>query len=1114
MFRSSYFILIFLIIYIFSVGMFSHSANPILEKLSPKHTGIHFSNEIKDNKTDNIMIYSNFYGGAGVGVIDINNDGLQDLFFAGNQTADKLYLNQGNLSFKDISDQAGILDDGGWSSGVLVGDVNGDQLLDIYITRELYDDDPDLRKNKLYLNNGDLTFTEKSQEFGVDDNQRTRHGCFLDYDKDGDLDIFLCNQPPNPGDYSKYYNTELLLPEYSMKLYANEGNKFVDVTSKAGLFKTGFPNSVSASDLNNDGWVDLFVSNDFWVEDWIFINNGDGTFTEKIHELANHISFSSMGVDAGDINNDGLLDIMVLDMVAEDNYRLKANMSGMDPAAFWHVVNTGGHHQYMFNMLHLNNGAGNLSDIAQLANVASTDWSWSVLMADLDNDGWKDIFVTNGLMRDIRNKDASKKFPDYLEKSLYEYLQKNPNPDSLGIWDIVDIEKALELVPSEKLANYVFKNNGDLTFSKKVEEWGIEEKTFSNGSAYADLDNDGDLDLIINNINDPASIYKNNTIENNLGNYLRIKLSSTQQDMNLFGTKIWITTGNAKQFFEITGSRGMYSCSEPDAHFGLGKETLVDEIKIQWPNDKISILKEVQANQTISVDYQKSNPVNRVIDEPIAAMLSVVSDTSILRYNHTENEFDDYKMQVLMPHKMSTQGPHLTKGDINNDGLEDLFIGGAVKEPDQLFVQNELGEFKPLVVPAFEADKTFESLGSVFFDVEGDGDLDLYVVSGGNEFNPSSKYYQDRLYLNHGDGQFEKSTDRIPQIITSGSKVRATDYDHDGDVDLIIGGRHKPWSYPEASVTVLLENEDGILSDKTQELAPDLLNVGMINDIKWIDYNGDGWQDLLLAGEWTPIVILENLQGKFIRLETNGLENSTGWWFSLEAADIDGDGDQDFVAGNLGLNYKYKASPNEPFEVYYYDFDKNSSKDVVLTYYNYGIKYPLRGKQCSSEQVPMLNTKFKTYDLFASSDVFEIYGEESLENALHFEAKTFASSYIENLGSGRFSMHELPIQAQLSSINDVLINDYNRDGFMDLLIAGNLYNAEVETTRNDAGYGLILLGDGAGAFDPLSRFESGLFIPENVKSMLEIKTEKSEYILIGINDEPMKVYSRNFSNVE
>lgn len=1082
----------------------------LFSALPASHTKIQFNNKLKDTKADNIMIYSNFYGGAGVGVGDINNDGLPDLYFAGNQVADKLYLNKGGLVFEDITKKAGIAEDGGWSSGVLFGDVNQDGFQDIYVTRELYDDDPELRRNKLYLNQGDNTFKEQAAAYGIDDNQRTRHATFLDYDKDGDLDLFLLNQPPNPGEYSSFKKTELIKDEYSARLYQLNGQKYKDVTVEAGLKKTGFPNSVTASDLNGDGWTDLYVANDFWIGDWYYINNGDGTFTDKIHDNLRHTSFSSMGVDAGDINNDGQLDMIIVDMVAEDNYRLKANMSGMNPAAFWKVVDEGGHYQYMFNTLQLNVGEGQFSDVAQLGNVASTDWSWSALFADLDNDGWKDIYITNGLMRDIRNNDAVKAFKKYVESAIHDYLQEHPEPGEISIWDIVDIEKALELTPSQKLSNYVFKNNGDLTFSQKMDEWGLDQETFSNGAAYADLDLDGDLDLVVNNVNDKALVYQNHTIEKGGGNFLRIIPTVQSKVVSEMGTKVWIETAAGPQFQEITGVRGMYSTSESVAHFGLGTRTTVDKIKIRWPDGKEVVMENVQANQVLTVDHAQAAHPAKADSRPSTPYLQDISQQVGIEFQHRENEFDDYRMQVLLPHKMSAMGPALAVADVNGDGLDDFFVGGAAGQAAGLFVQAPDGAFEPIAQETFQAHKIREDVGAVFFDLENDGDPDLYVVSGGNEFNPSSTSYQDRLYLNDGNGKFSDATQRLPAFISSGSKVLPFDIDQDGDTDLFVAGRHVPWAYPLPASSYLLINNDGQFEDQTAVWAPELQEIGMVNDAQWLDYDRDGLTDLCLVGEWMVPTLLKN-DGKSLKKveDIEAFNQARGWWFSLEAADVDGDGDQDLIAGNLGLNYKYKASPTEPFEVYYYDFDDNGSEDVVLTYYNHGQVFPLRGRQCSSEQMPILKEKFPNYDLFASSDVFDIYGEQKLQNALHYEATDFASTYFENLGNGQFKAHPLPKLAQLSSINDILIEDFNNDQAPDILIAGNLYHAEVETARNDAGYGLLMLAEGNGEFTPLPAAESGLFIPREVKYLAKINYRKNDCILVASNNDHLRILKKS-----
>ncbi|APA64712.1 VCBS repeat-containing protein [Maribacter sp. 1_2014MBL_MicDiv] len=1074
--------------------------------LSSNDTGIDFNNIIKDDKDKNIFAYANFYGGAGVGVGDFNNDGLQDIFFAGNMVPDKLYLNKGNLVFEDVTIKAGIKNFDGWSTGVTIADINNDGHLDIYVSRELYDENPEWRRNLVYINNGDGTFTEKAEELSIANTERTRHATFIDFDKDGLLDLFLLTQPPNPGSLSQYHNADnLLIPEYALKLYKNNGTTFKDVSKTAGIDRTGFPNAVSASDINNDGWPDLYVANDFYAPDFLFLNNQDGTFTSIEKNALKQTSYYSMGVDVADINNDQNLDVFVLDMVSEDNFRLKSNMSGMNIGAFWKVVEDGGGYQYMYNTLQLNNGNETFSNIAQFTGMSATDWSWSNLIADFDNDGLKDTYVTNGLLRDIRNTDADKNVAHYINTTRAQWLQNNPNAQNVkSIWDIVDLEKAVSMVPSQPLKNYAYQNLGDLEFKNTSTEWGLDNESFSNGSAYADLDNDGDLDLVVNNINSEAFIYRNNSEAKPNSNYLRIQLVNKNNGPT-FGTRVNMYTQNGVQTLETTNVRGIYSTSEPTLHFGLNNLTQVDSLTVVWPNGKSTVKRDISANQLLEISSDESEILEIKKKETEKTLFADMTDVFPAKFKHQENQFDDFEKQILLPHKLSQFGPALTAGDINDDGLDDFYIGGAANQAPTLFIQQKDGNFEESQVAFWQKEAGYEDVDALFVDINNDGLKDLYVVSGGNEYPKNDFHYTDRIYLNQGNATFKKGAILNAKRI-SGSVVKSADYDGDGDMDLFVGGRHTPQQYPNPSSSMLLVNDNGQLVNQTELLSPQLLQIGMITDAIWSDYDNDQDLDLMIVGEWMPITIFENNNGNLAKVEKENFTSSYGWWFSIEQGDFDNDGDMDYIAGNLGLNYKYKTSSDKPFDVYYNDFDANGNADIVLGYYNKEKHYPLRGFSCSSEQIPALKKKIVKYDAFASMELKDVYGEEKLKNSLHYSADTFASVYIENLGNGQFKITDLPNVAQLSNLNDMLVRDFNGDGALDVLAIGNLYVSEIETPRNDAGTGLLLLGDGTGSFSAKRGSEIGFFADRDAKKLVTLSNVQNDYFLVGNNDDVLQIF--------
>ncbi|MEO1029987.1 MAG: VCBS repeat-containing protein [Bacteroidota bacterium] len=1066
----------------------------VFNALTSEITGIDFKNTLTENETMNYFNYTSIYMGGGVSVGDINNDGLVDVFFTGNQVKNRLYLNKGNLKFEDITDNAGVAGDARWYTGSAMADVNGDGYLDIYCAVAGLSDE---RRNELYINNQDGTFTEMGAVFGVDDAANSTQGTFFDYDNDGDLDLYVANYPiANVNTPNYIYKNRMQNPSDadSDKLYRNDGDRFVDVSELSGVKSYGFSLGATAGDLNNDGFQDLYVSCDYSIPDYIYMNNGDGTFRNVFKEATSHTSFYGMGVDIADINNDGLLDIFQADMDSNSSRRQKANMSSMNPQVFNEIVFMGFHYQYMHNCLQLNTGVfqdnvPQFSNISRLTGTSSTDWSWGPVFADFDNDGHKDLFVTNGVRREINNTD------------FFNTYSKNDTSN------LSDLEKSLK-IPSEKTDNFMFKNNGELDFKKVNEEWGTEYEGFSNGVAYADLDNDGDLELITNNVDDYASVFENNSSDRS--NYLAMTFKGASKNTFGLGVRVYLTIGEEIQMQELTQTRGFQSSTAPRLHFGLSNYDTVDELKVVWPNAKVEILQNVKANQFLEFSFTDAKTINEDL-ESRSTLFTTVDSGDILNHKHVENDYDDYLKQVLLPHKMSAFGPAIVVGDVNGDDMEDLFVGGSHGNSGVIYIQTSQG-FLEMTSEDLKSDRLSEDVGAMLFDADGDGDNDLYVVSGGYELARTSQFYQDRLYINDGRGHFTKSN--LPEIISSGSRVYHADFNKDGKEDILALGRQIPGHYPLPASSHLLINQSTeghiVFTDATEQMASAFKNLGMATSAVIVDYDNDSWEDIIIVGEWMPIRVFKNKQTHFEEVSSDlGLtEDSTGWWWSIKSGDFDNDGDQDFIVGNNGLNYKYKATADETFDIYVNDFDNNKSDDIVLSYYSEGQQVPLRGRSCSSQQIPAIKQKFKDYNSFSEATLIDVYSKEQLDEALHYQVKSFASVYLENKGNS-FMMHKLPVEAQFSSINQILVDDYNKDSHLDMVIAGNLYVSEVETPRNDASFGYFLEGKGNGDFKAIPPAESGVFIKGDTKDLAEITINNEDYIIAAKNNDYLQFIKVN-----
>lgn len=1071
--------------------------------LSANDTNIKFKNTLKETKNFNVLEYGYLYNGGGVSIGDINNDGLSDIYFTGNMVGSRLYLNKGDFEFEEIAKKAGVFASGLWNTGTTMADVNADGLLDIYVCRSAAKD-PSKRKNLLFINNGDLTFTESAKAYGIDDSGYSTQGAFFDYDKDGDLDLYVLNHSTQ--EYAGFGQITASLKNkknsaFSDKLYKNENGVYTDVSDQAGLVSNvlGFGLGVAISDLNGDGWSDIYISNDYNEQDYLYINNMDGTFSERLENFIGHTSLFSMGSDIADINNDGFNDIMTLDMLPESNYRQKM-VSGPDNYDKYQLlVNSGFYNQTMRNMLHLNNQGQSFSEIGQFSGISNTDWSWTSLFADLDNDGYKDLFITNGYKRDYTNM-------DFINYAVQAKLEENKTGKQTAIMEL------LKEIPATIEENYTYKNNGDLTFSKKNQEWGLNQKSLSNGAAYADLDNDGDLDIVVNNIEQEAFIYQNNSELNTSNHYLKVNLKGEGKNTFGIGSKISLKVGDQLISQEMMSTRGYQSSVDHILVFGLGEKDSVVDLNIVWPNFKEQSISNLPANQTIILDQKNAQHFDKESSTYIPKYFTDVSADTLIPYTHEENNYIDFKREQLLPHKMSTQGPKIAKGDVNNDGLEDIYIGGAKGSAGQILLQTKNGNFKASKATIFEEDKSSEDVDALFFDVDNDKDLDLYVVSGGNEFSADVPELQDRLYLNTGNGSYKKSQTFLPLMSTSGSCVTAGDYDSDGDLDLFVGGRLVPGKYPTAPKSYMLQNDGkGHFKEVSVSINKTIENIGMVTDALWTDFTNDGIVDLILVGEFMGIQAFENTNGKLTPLSgSSGLEKSKGWWNTIKQGDFDNDGDLDYIAGNFGLNSQLKASLEEPVQLYVKDFDDNGSLDPILCSYVMGESYPVFSKDDLIGQLPQLKRKYVNYSDYANQKITDIFTMEELSDASVLEAQTFATSYIENLGNNHFRISPLPAQAQFSPVYGILVQDFNLDGNLDVLMAGNFFGTRVKYGRYDANKGLILLGDGKGNFSVASNEESGLDIDGEIRDIATVKRADSTQLMIfSRNDDFVKTYIFN-----
>jgi hypothetical protein len=1052
----------------------------LFEPVPSELSGLHFANKISESKELNYLKYLYMYNGGGVAVGDINSDGFLDVLLGGNQVPSKLFLNKGNLVFEDITVRSGLASDNGWTTGLSMVDIDADGDLDLYLCKSA-SPNAEQRRNKLYLNNGEGAFTEVAKDWGIDHDGYSTQAYFFDFDKDNDLDLYLVNHltKVESGQTIHWNASTELDTNQSDRLYENIGGAFKDISSQSGILNRCWGLSAAIGDFDNDGWEDIYVCNDFREGDLLYINQKDGTFKEALDKHFKHTSMYSMGSDYADINNDMNADLFVVDMTPSEHAKSKRNMAAMNTSDFWKMVDIGYNHQYMFNCLQLNLGNGMYADIAQLTGVEATDWSWSPLISDLDNNGWKDLLVTNGIKRDVNDRD----FKMTLEN---RFRQGRP----------MSFEEVMQSWPSSETTNRAYKNSGNLEFQRSDAEWGLTYMGVSNGAAYADLDNDGDLDLIFNNLDRNASLYENKAGAPGL----TIELV-TSSNMVMNGTRLILESKKSRQAVTLHINRGFLSSVDPRAHFAIDS-TEISHLNFYWADGTYSQIEVTGQKGLVKVNIDE---LARVQSEtaPASGFEFTLTDLSLNGTKHEENFYDDYSIEVLLPQKMSTLGPCLVSADINADGLDDVFIGSSRGHPSSILIQSSNGSFKQCNFSLMKEFSKYEDVGALFFDADGDEDMDLIIVAGGNESPLGQGNFQPRLLLNDGKGNFTKS-EGFPDLDISGQSVSSGDMDGDGDLDLFLGGRQYPGTYGVTPASYILENYNGSFTLNSAQ-HPDIYKSGMVTASEWVDIDGDGWMDLIIVGEWmAPTIYFNSKEGLTEKIE---IPESNGWWYSLSLSDIDNDGDLDLIAGNLGENNKFHPSVGHPLELYAGDMDSNGNNDIILVKEAEGKPVPVRGRDCSSQQMPGLLQKFPTYRFFSESDIRSIYGS-MLDIAEHRVATEMASCVFENKGERSFMKQALPKLAQLGPLLGLLVHDFNDDGLPDIMAAGGIYDVENETSRYDAGMGILLLNEGANRFDVVKEFQGTL--PYPIRSLAPVKMARGFKVLTSENNGPIRELQMEF----